>query len=124
MMKNECKTVDEYIALFEGESRKKLEQMRVTISKNAPKAAESISYHMPAYKLNGKVLVYFACQKSHIGFYPTPSAIEKFKDALTEYQVSKGTVRFKLDKELPLKLIKQMVAFRVSEVSENRQKTN
>ena len=120
MRKGDFQTVDEYIALFEGVNRKKLEQLRETVRSVAPNASESISYHMPAYKLNGKVLVYFACQKSHIGFYPTPSAIEAFKDVLTPYKTSKGVVQFKLSEDLPLNLVKEMVQFKVSEVIENR----
>ena len=109
---------DEYIKSFPGETQKILEQMRATIRKAAPKAEEVISYAMPAFKQNG-VLVYFAAYKTHIGFYPTPSGIEAFKDELSKYKSSKGAVQFPIDKPLPLALITKIVKFRVAKDMEN-----
>jgi uncharacterized protein YdhG (YjbR/CyaY superfamily) len=106
------KSIDEYIATFPPGTREKMEHLRVTILKAAPKATEVISYGMPAFKQHG-VLVYFAGYKQHIGFYPTGSGIEAFKDELSKYKWSKGAVQFPLDKPLPLKLVTQMVKFRV-----------
>ena len=112
------RTVDEYIAGFPEEIQILLEKFRNTIRQAAPEATESISWEMPAYKLVGKPLVYFAGHKQHIGFYPIPSGIEAFKEELTEYKQSgKGTVQFPYKKPLPLDLIKRMVAFRVQETS-------
>ncbi len=88
--------------------------MRNTVKKAAPKAEEKISYQMPAFFQKG-ILVYFAAQKNHIGFYPTSSGIEAFKKELSEYGFSKGSVRFPLDKPLPLNLISQIVKFKVME---------
>lgn len=105
-------TVEAYIAAFPPETQKLLEQMRSIIKKAAPKAEESISYMMPAYKLNGP-LVYFGGYKSHIGFYPTGSGIEAFKKEIAAYKSSKGAVQFPLDKPLPVKLITVMVKYRV-----------
>lgn len=107
-------TVDAYIAGFPEATQVLLNQMRKAILQAAPKAQEQISYMMPAYKLEG-VLVYFGGYAKHIGFYPTGSAILSFKDELTPYQTSKGTVQFPLDKKLPIGLIKRMVQFRVQE---------
>jgi uncharacterized protein YdhG (YjbR/CyaY superfamily) len=90
----------------------KLQGLRNTIKKAAPKAEEVISYNMPAYKLNG-ALVYFAAYKGHIGFYPTGSGIEAFTKELSAYEGSKGTVRFPLDQPLPMSLITQIVKYRV-----------
>jgi len=104
---------DEYIKGFPEETQKILEQMRATIRKGAPKATEVISYGMPAFKQNG-VLVYFAAYENHIGFYPTPSGIEAFKDELSKYKSSKGAVQFPIDKPLPLALITKIVKFRVA----------
>ncbi|HWY97715.1 MAG TPA: DUF1801 domain-containing protein [Bacteroidia bacterium] len=104
----------EYKAAYPAEIQKKLEQMRACIKKAAPKAEEVISYGMPAFKLNG-ILVYFAAQAKHIGLYPTASGIENFKKELIGYETSKGTVRFPLDKPLPLGLVTQIVKFRVAE---------
>jgi len=107
-------TIDEYIAQFPPEIRTRLESLKNVIREAAPEAGEKISYNMPTFTLNGN-LVHFAAQKNHIGFYPTPSGIEKFKDKLSEYKSSKGAVQFPNDRPLPLDLIREIVAFRVSE---------
>jgi uncharacterized protein YdhG (YjbR/CyaY superfamily) len=107
-------TIDSYIALCPADIRKTLTDLRETIKKAAPLAEEKISYQMPAFAQKG-VLVYFAAQKEHIGFYPTASGIEAFKTELSEYSTSKGAVRFSYDKPLPLKLISEIVKFRVIE---------
>lgn len=91
-----------------------LQQLRETIRKAAPQAEECISYNMPAYKQQG-ALVYFAGYKGHIGFYPVSSAVREFEKELSEYEGSKGTVRFPLDRPLPLKLITRMVKYRIQE---------
>lgn len=106
--------VDQYIATFPLETQALLEQLRSTIKKTVPDAEEVISYKMPAYKLHG-ILVYFAGNKHHIGFYPTPSAIEKFKEELTAYKHSKGAIQFPINKPLPFDLIAKITAFRVQE---------
>lgn len=106
--------VDEYLNACPEEIRTILHQLRETIKKAAPSASELISYQMPAYKLNGW-LVYFAVNKKHIGFYPTPSGIEHFKEELSGYKFSKGAVQFPLGKPLPFDLVERMVRFRVAE---------
>ena len=103
--------IDEYIQGFPEETQKILQQLRAAIKKAAPKSEEVISYAMPAFKQNG-VLVYFAAYKNHIGFYPTSSGIEAFKDELSKYKSSKGAVQFPIDKPLPLTLISKIVKFR------------
>ena len=108
------RTIDEYIAVFPAEIRKKLAGLRAAIKAAAPGAEEKISYQMPAFALKGN-LVYFAAAKTHIGFYPTSSGTREFKDELSGYDCSKGTVRFPLDKPLPLKLVGKIVKFRVAE---------
>jgi uncharacterized protein YdhG (YjbR/CyaY superfamily) len=108
------KTIDDYIGTFPKDIRDILEKMRVTIRKSAPKAEETISYGMPAFR-QGSVLVYFAAFKDHIGFFPTSSPIVVFKKELTPYKTSKGTIQFALDKPIPLGLVKKIVAFRVKE---------
>jgi uncharacterized protein YdhG (YjbR/CyaY superfamily) len=107
-------STDEYIATFPEEIRKILEELRATIKAAAPEAEEKISYQMPAFALKGN-LVWFAAFKNHIGFYPMPSGTEAFKKELSIYEGSKGTVRFPIDKPLPLKLISRIVKFRVAE---------
>ena len=110
---------DEYIAGFPENIQRKLNDLRAAIRKAAPEAEESISYRMPAYKLKG-VLVYFAAQKNHIGFYPTSSGVIAFKKELAEYKTSKGAVQFPLDKPIPLELIARIVQFRVNENSKRK----
>jgi len=107
-------TVDEYLQPFPPGVRSKLDKLRRAIKEAAPKAEEVISYMMPAYKQDG-VLVYFGGYKTHIGFYPTSSGIVAFKKELSAYEVSKGTVRFPIDKPLPLGLISKIVKFRMKE---------
>ena len=115
------KNIDEYIASFPPDVQQVLEQIRATIREAAPAAEEAIKYQIPTFVLNEN-LVHFAAFKSHIGFYPTPSGIEKFKDELSTYDGAKGSVRFPIDKAMPLKLIRKIVAFRVKEVRAKRQK--
>jgi uncharacterized protein YdhG (YjbR/CyaY superfamily) len=117
-------SIDEYIATFPGEMRKILEELRATIKAAAPDAEERISYQMPTFALKGN-LVHFAAHKNHIGFYPTPAGIEAFKNELSIYEGAKGSVRFPIDKPLPLKLISKIVKFRVGENLKNAEiKTN
>ncbi|UXE65919.1 MAG: DUF1801 domain-containing protein [Chryseotalea sp. WA131a] len=121
-MKTEiARDIDEYISFHPESVRMQLETLRQTIRKAAPKAEEVISYQMPAFKFYG-MLVYFAAYKTHIGFYPTGSGIASFKKELDKYETSKGTVRFPIDKPLPLGLIGKMVKFRVKENFEKKTK--
>ena len=109
-----AKDVDEYISGFPEETQEIMQRIRATIKKAAPNASEIISYGMPAYKMNG-VLVYFGGYKNHIGFYPTGSGIAAFEKELVGFKSSKGAVQFALDKPLPVKLITQMVKFRLED---------
>jgi len=107
-------TIDEYIATFPANVQAILQKIRATIRKAAPQAEEAISYQMPTFKLNGN-LVHFAAFKNHIGFYPVPSGIEKFKKELSAYKGAKGSVQFPLDRPIPYGLISKIVKFRVKE---------
>ena len=107
-------SIDEYIAAFPEEIQKMLEELRAIIKAAAPEAQEKISYQMPAFAQKG-ILVYFAAWKNHIGFYPTSSGTQAFKQELSVYKSSKGSVKFPLDKPLPLDLISNIVRFRVAE---------
>ncbi len=106
--------VNEYIAWQPAELQAKLRQLRKAIKQAVPQAEEGISYMMPAYKLHG-ALVYFGAYKNHIGFYPTGSGISAFKKELSVYETSKGTVRFPIDKPLPLRLISRILKYRAKE---------
>lgn len=108
-------TVTEYIKTFPGDVQKILEKIREIIKKAAPKAEESISYKMPAYKLNGKPLVYFAAWKNHIGFYATPSGNQAFQKELSVYKVAKGSVQFSLNEPIPYGLIKKITIFKAKQ---------
>lgn len=90
-MKTGFSSIDEYIGTFPPEIRTLLEELRQAIQRAAPDAEETISYQMPAFRQNG-ILVYFAAFKNHIGFFPTASGIEAFKEELAQYRTSKGTV--------------------------------
>jgi uncharacterized protein YdhG (YjbR/CyaY superfamily) len=107
-------TIDEYIAGFPPEVQEILEKIRLTIRKAAPNAEETIKYQMPTFTLKGN-LVHFAAFKKHIGFYPVPTGIEKFKKELAVYESGKGSVQFPLDKPIPYSLISKIVKFRVKE---------
>jgi uncharacterized protein YdhG (YjbR/CyaY superfamily) len=108
------KTIDEYIAACPEDVQEILEKIRATIQSTAPGAKETISYQMPTFTLNGN-LVHFAAFKSHIGFYPIPTGIEKFKQELSAYKTGKGSVQFPLDQPMPYDLIRKIVEFRVEE---------
>lgn len=108
------KTIDEYIAGFPNDVQDVLQKIRMTIRKAAPESEETISYKMPAFTLNGN-LVYFAGFEKHIGFYPIPTGIDKFKKELSVYKQGKGSVQFPLDKPIPYNLISKIVKFRVKE---------
>jgi len=110
-------TVDEYIDSFPKEVQVLLQKMRQTIQQAAPDAVETISYKMPAFKLAGKNLVYFAGFVHHIGFYPIPSGITAFKKELSMYKQGKGSVQFPLDKPIPYDLVRRIVLYRAKELS-------
>lgn len=114
MDKRSPQDVDEYISRFPVDVQEKLEKLRATIQEAAPEAEEKISYQMPTYALEGN-LVHFAAYKKHIGFYPTPSGIEKFKEKLSAYKGAKGSVQFPLDEPIPYELVREIVAYRVKE---------
>lgn len=113
-----CKDIDEYHSFCPAGIRKILDRLRRAIKQAAPKATETISYGMPAFRQK-RVLVYYAAHKEHIGFYPTPKPIVHFKEELEKYSSSKGAIQFPIDKSLPLSLIRKIVKFRVAEVSDN-----
>ena len=112
--KSTPKNINEYIANFPKDVQEILNNLRAIIQEAAPEAEEAISYQMPTFRLKGN-LVHFAAYKNHIGFYPMPSGIEKFKKELSLYEGAKGSVKFPIDKPLPFDLISKIVSFRVKE---------
>ncbi|SDE20878.1 Uncharacterized conserved protein YdhG, YjbR/CyaY-like superfamily, DUF1801 family [Mucilaginibacter pineti] len=113
---NKPLNIDEYITGFPANVQQLLEQLRAIIKAAAPQATEVISYAMPAFKQH-TVLVYFAGYANHIGFYPTSSGIEAFKEEFTarNYKWSKGAVQFPLNQPLPAELITRIVKFRLNQ---------
>ncbi len=107
-------TIDEYIAAFPINIQEILLKIRSVIQQEAPDAQEAISYGMPTFKLNGN-LVHFAAFKHHIGFYPTPSGIDEFKEELSAYKGAKGSVQLPFDRPIPYDLIRAIVRFRIGE---------
>ncbi len=114
MNKNIPSTVDAYIATFPKKTQEILTSVRTTIQLAAPDAKETIKYGIPTFVLHGN-LVHFGGYKNHIGFYPAPSGIEKFKEELSLYKTAKGSVQFPIEEPLPLTLIARIVKFRVKE---------
>ena len=112
-------SIDEYIASFPEDKQALLESIRVTIKAAASEAEERISYGMPTFALNGN-LVYFAATKNHIGLYPASSGVpEAFRNELSRYKGTKGSVHFPYSQPLPLELITRIVQFRVAENQKN-----
>lgn len=114
MLKPVFTSVDQYIQMYPEDIRKRLQKIRSLIMKAAPKAEEKISYGMPTYTHNG-ILIYFGAHTRHIGMYPFTTAIVAFREELSLYKTAKGSIQFPNDKPLPLKLISQIVTFRVEE---------
>lgn len=115
-MRKAAASVDVYISEHAQAVGRMLTELRDIIRATAPEAVEGISYSMPAYKLNGKHLAFFAAYAGHIGFYATPSCHEAFAAELSIYKTGKGSVQFPLDSPLPLDLIRSMVAFRAAAI--------
>src|ERR1017187_4597159 len=109
-------SVDEYIASQPEASRAILARVRSTIRKAVPRAEEAISYKIPAYKLDGRAVLYFAGWKRHYSLYPaTGRILAAFQDELAPYEVNKGTIRFPLAEPVPVKLIARIAKFRAQE---------
>lgn len=104
-------TVDEYIKSFPKPLQAKLEELRRIIKEEIPNTEETMSYKMPTYKLDGKYVVYFAAWKKHISLYPFSSTMEGI-EGISDYKTSgKGTLQFPIDKPLPTRIIREIVAF-------------
>jgi uncharacterized protein YdhG (YjbR/CyaY superfamily) len=112
---NPVTSIDEFISGFPAEVQAILQQVRQTIRSAAPEAEETIKYGIPSFTLQGRNLVHFSAYAQHVGFYPTPSGIEKFKAELEKYQHGKGTLQFPLDEPIPYELIHRVTVFRREE---------
>jgi uncharacterized protein YdhG (YjbR/CyaY superfamily) len=119
MKKTDFKSVDEYIALQSEPVQQILKRVRTSIRKALPKAEEVISYRIPAYKLDGRTIIYFAGWKQHYSLYPAGERlVAAFEEELAPYEVSKGTIRFPLSQPVPVRLIGQIAKFRAEEIKE------
>ncbi len=107
--------IDDYISTFPEEVQKILKQVRLTVSKAAPGAEETISYGMPAFRYKDRVVIYFAGYKNHIGFYATPAGHTAFAKELAKYKQGSGSVQFPLDQPMPLNLISRIVKFKMQQ---------
>ena len=122
MAKTKSTSVAEYIALQPPRTRAVLRKVRAAMRKALPKAEEVISYQIPAYKLNGRVVIYFAGWKEHYSIYPAQRRlVAAFREKLAPYEVNnKGTIRFPLSEPVPARLIEAIAKFRAKEVTESR----
>ena len=118
-MKSNFTSIDEYIAACPTAAQAYLREIRTTIRAAVPDAKEKISYQIAAFELNGRNLIHFAGWKKHVSIYPTPDGTEAFNKAIAKYAGGKGTTKFPLDEPLPLKLIQQIVKFRVADNLKN-----
>jgi len=115
-MTSKPRAIDEYLASVKADQRVALEKLRRTIHAVAPKVEECISYGIPAFRLNGRSLVFFGAWANHCSFYPgSSSTLKKFRGDLKDFQITKGTIRFSPDKPLPITLVKQLVKARIAE---------
>jgi uncharacterized protein YdhG (YjbR/CyaY superfamily) len=119
-----AKTIDEFLAHLNADKRTALEKLRKTIRAAVPKAEECISYGVPSFRLDGKLLVAYGAGAKHCAFYPGAHPIEVHKDELKAYSTSKGTVRFPADSPLPVALVRKLVKTRIAEHAARKLKTS
>jgi len=112
-------SMDEYIGAFPAETQKAMREILSTIKAIVPEAEEHISYNMPAFKVNGEYFANFAAWKNHIGMYPIPEGNAAFQKEVLKYKGAKSSLRFPLDKPMPLKFIAKVVKFRIAENLKN-----
>jgi len=121
--KKKPKTIDEYLANVKPDHRKTLQKLRQTIRTTAPKGEECISYGIPAFRLNRRLLVFFGAWANHCAFYPGSTAtLKKFRNELRNFQTNKGTIRFSPEKPLPAALVKKLVKTRIEENNDRANK--
>jgi uncharacterized protein YdhG (YjbR/CyaY superfamily) len=120
------KTIDDYLAPLDPIERDALQKLRRDVHAAAPGAIECISYGIPAFRLNGRMLVAFGAAAKHVSFYPG-AVVQDFKALLKGYSTSKGTLRFDPEKPLPATLVRKLVMAGIARMpktaSKRRQKT-
>ena len=115
MKQSKPETIDEYLAPLSSDKRAALEKLRRAIKAAAPKAEECISYELPTFRLEGRMLVSFAAWANHCAFYAGVHPLKAHKDELKGYDTSKGTLRFQPDSPLPATLVRKLVKTRIAE---------
>jgi len=109
------RTMDEYLARVSDDKRAALQKLREAIQAAVPGAEECISYSIPGFRLDGRLLVWFGAASTHCAFYPGAYPIRVLKDQLKGYDTSKGTIRFAAEKPLPAALVRKIVKARIAE---------
>ena len=122
-MKSKPKSIDDYLAGVSEDKRAALEKLRRAIRAAAPKAEECISYGMPAFRLDGRMLVYFHAAKNHCSLFPGAFPLVACKKEVKNYNTSKGTIRFSADKPLPPALVRKLVKARIAQNAERKNKS-
>jgi len=112
-------TIDEYLAALSADKRAALQRLRKTIRAIVPRAEECISYQIPAFRLDGKMLVWFGAGANHCAFYPG-AVVEAHKEELEGYETSKGTIRFQPEKPLPAALVRKLVRARIAKTASKK----
>ena len=122
MAKSGASDVTEYIAKQSPAVRTALKRIRAAIHKGAPAGEDVISYRIPAYKIHGRLALFYAGWKEHYSLYPAGSkaVIAAFKKDLARYDVRKGTIRFALEEPVPVRLIERIAKFRAKELAAAR----
>ena len=115
-------SIDGYLAAIDADKRAALQKLRRAIHAAVPGLEECISYQMPAFRHQGKVLVWFAAGARHCAFYPG-AVVQDFSDELGAYETSKGTIRFQPDRPLPAVLVRKLVRARIGDVAVPAQRT-
>lgn len=114
--------IDQYIASYDPGIQERLKTIRKLVHDIIPEAIEAISYQMLAFKYKGKILVYFAAFKNHIGFYATPESNLAFKDELSEYKTTKGTIQLPHDKPVPIELFRKIILYKAMSIESQKKK--
>ena len=117
MKESSTTTVDQYFSNLVSEDKKALQRIRQIVKEVAPEAEESISYQMPAFKLNGKPLIYFGAFKNHLSIFPTSGPIARLEPKLKKFKVAKGTIQFTAKEQVPKELIVSLVKERIKQIN-------
>jgi uncharacterized protein YdhG (YjbR/CyaY superfamily) len=108
-------SINEYVSSLPENAQKAMGEIIASIKAKVPDAEEHISYNMPAFKMNGEYFIHFSAWKNHVGMYPIPAGNEAFQKQIELYRSAKSSLKFPLDKPMPIKLIEKFIKFRIAE---------